>query len=155
MEHGYSDEQLAIANQTVDKRRKFAKGYSVVTGTLRQVVPYEHIKIDDGSLNNIDKIREDSVKEAARFNPASLNVEKEIHAVDYEAARIIYHYLDKNKRDVRDKNGQKVIKLPFDDDEQTKKESIQIYQGLKKKFMTEKEIREEKEERTRRVSKYL
>ena len=37
---------------------------------------------------------------------------------------------------MRDKKGNKVIKLPFENEENDKRESILIYKGLKDKYMT-------------------
>jgi len=56
---------------------------------------------------------------------------------------------------MRDKKGNKVIKLPFENEENDKRESILIYKGLKDKYMTPQEIIDEKKQRDLKVGKYL
>ena len=68
---------------------------------------------------NFDRISEEKemrsthLRNHRNFNPANLNVDKTVHPIDNESARNIVNNLKINKNELRDKNGNKVIKLPF------------------------------------------
>ena len=100
-------------------------------------------------------MKAEHIREHKNFDAANQNVAKQIHAVDNEAARNIVDNLKINKNEMRDKKGNKVIKLPFENEENDKRESILIYRGLKDKYMTPQEILDEKKQRDLKVGKYL
>ena len=85
------------------------------------------------------------------FNPSNPSLEKAIHPVDNESAQNVVHNLKINKQELRDANGNKVIKLPFAAGENDREESFLIYKTLRDKYMTE----EEKHQRAAKVTKYL
>ena len=145
LQSGYSEEQLAVANSSQDKRRKFLKGYSVVNE--QKVVPYEQVKTEE-SMQSESKKKAEHIREHRNFDASNNSMEKVIHATDNESAMNIVNNLKVNKNELRDAKGNKVIKMPWtkDEDHDTREAYI-IYKGLRKKYMTAEEEAKEKHDR--------
>lgn len=147
MEHNFSEEQMANAGVSGSKS-KFVKARSVVAG--QKVLHYNVQKNIDRMVAEKD-IRDTHIRNHKNFKPSNLSLEKSVHPVDNESAYNIVHNLKVNKKELRDKKGNKVIKLPFASGENDRQEAFQIYPGLRDKFMTE----EEKTQQAAKVTKYL
>ena len=96
-------------------------------------------------------MRDTHLRNHKNFKAHNLSLDKSMHPVDNESARHIIHNLNINKSELRDKNGNKVIKLPFAAGENDRAESFLIYKSLRDKYMTN----EEKNEQAAKVTNYL